>query len=63
MARRIPIELTEDQKKFLVQVNDFYLLGRYSEEKQAFRKICTSEFASNNLTEIKEFQQWLLNQF
>ncbi|NIV94523.1 HEPN domain-containing protein [candidate division KSB1 bacterium] len=53
LARRIPIHLTEDQKKFLVKVNDFYLLERYSEEKEAFRKICTVEFASNNLKEIK----------
>lgn len=63
MARRIPIQLTKDQKKFLLKVNDFYLLGRYPEEKEEFRKICTPEFAEKHFTEIKKFQKWLLSQF
>lgn len=63
LAEQIPFELTPEQKNFLLDVNQFYLKGRYPEEKSEFYKICTPEFARENFNAIKEFYQWLLKQF
>jgi len=52
-----------DTKNFLLDVNQFYLKGRYPEEKSEFYKICTPEFARENFNAIKDFYQWLLKQF
>jgi len=63
LAKRIPLVLTEDQRAFLVKANDFYLLGRYPEQKKNLYSISTREFTKKNFTAIKEFYQWLLKQF
>lgn len=63
LAQKALLELTDEQRSFLVKVNDFYLLGRYPEEKANFYKVCTPEFTGENFKAIKEFYQWLLNQF
>ncbi|MCH8021505.1 HEPN domain-containing protein [candidate division KSB1 bacterium] len=63
LARKIPINLTDEQRFFLVKTNDFYLTGRYPEEKADFHKICTPEFTKENFEKIRKFYQWLLNQF
>ncbi len=63
LAEKIPVQLTDDQIAQLLKFNDFYLRGRYPDEKREFYKICTPEFAKENFEAIKEFQQWLLKQF
>lgn len=63
LAEKIPLELTDEQKIYLLKVNDFYLQGRYPEEKSEFYKICTPEFSRENFEAIKEFYQWLLMKF
>ncbi len=63
LAEKIPLALSDEQKIYLLKVNDFYLQGRYPEEKSEFYKICTLEFAQENFAAIKEFYQWLLTKF
>lgn len=63
LAKQTSVQLTEEQRAFLVKVNDFYLTGRYPEEKIEFHKICTRKFARENLNAIKDFYKWLLKQF
>lgn len=63
LAEQIPLSITHDQKAYLVKVNDFYLQGRYPEEKEEFYKVCTPDFVRDNFEAIKEFYQWLLKQF
>jgi HEPN domain-containing protein len=63
LAESIPLELSNEQKAYLLKVNDFYLQGRYPEDKYEFFKICTPEFAHENFIAIKEFYSWLLKQF
>ncbi len=63
LAERIPLELTDQQRTYLLEVNMFYLQGRYPEEKSEFYKICTPDFTKQNFRAIKEFYQWLLTQF
>ena len=62
LAEKIPFALTDEQNTYLLEVNTFYLQGRYPEQKAKLYKICTSEFAEKNFNAIKEFYQWLLNQ-
>jgi len=63
LAEGVPLALTEDQTIYLIKVNDFYLRGRYPDEKKEFYKVCTPEFARENFDAIKEFYQWLLKKF
>ncbi|NUM75562.1 HEPN domain-containing protein [candidate division KSB1 bacterium] len=63
LAEAIPLPLSPEQTKFLLRVNDFYLQGRYPEDKQNFYRVCTAEFTHENFTAIKEFYQWCLKEF
>jgi len=56
------LDITEDQKLFLDEVNDFNLDVRYPEYKKEFYKICTKDFASEYYSKIKEFSKWLESQ-
>lgn len=53
------LSLTEDQKLFLDEVNDFNLQVRYPDYRSEFYKLCTKEFAENYFSKIKEFTTWL----
>lgn len=56
------LSLTEDQKLFLDEVNDFNLEVRYPEYRGEFYKLCTKEFAEGYFNNIKEFAVWLTSQ-
>lgn len=56
------IKINEKEKIILDIINDFNLEVRYPEFKNEFYKICTKEFAEENLYLIKEFYQWLKSQ-
>jgi HEPN domain-containing protein len=53
------VTLTEDQKLFLDEVNDFNLATRYPDYKLDFYKLCTKEYADKYFTEMKEYYKWL----
>lgn len=63
LAEKIPLSLTDEQTTQLLDFNQFYLKGRYPEDKAQFHKICTREFAQKNFKAIKAFYRWLLKQF
>lgn len=63
LAEAIPLSLSPEQMSFLLDANQFYLKGRYPEEKSEFYKICTPEFTQENFNAIKDFHRWLLKQF
>ena len=56
------LELTEEQKLFLDEVNDFNLAIRYPDYKFEFYKKCTKAFTSQYYKRIKDFYKWLLSQ-
>lgn len=56
------INLEEDKKIFLDEVNDFNLEIRYPEYRNEFYKLCNKEYADGYLTRIKETFQWLKSQ-
>jgi HEPN domain-containing protein len=59
LAERSLLALTEDQRIFLDEVNDFNLAIRYPDYKKAFYLHCTREYATKNFNKIKETYQWL----
>ena len=53
------ITLTDEQKLFLDEVNDFNLVTRYPDYKLDFYKLCTKEYADKYFKKIKEHYEWL----
>jgi len=51
--------LNQEQEEFLFKVNSFNIESRYPDFKQQFYELCTRDFASENLTKIREFYHWL----
>ena len=62
LAEMSDLTLTEDQRLFLDEVNDFNLEVRYPEYRNEFYRLCTREFAEGYFTRIKEFVTWLTSQ-
>jgi len=61
LAADADIGLTEEQKVFLDEVNDFNLEIRYPDFKRGFYALCTKEYAEGYLMKIKEFRLWLIS--
>ena len=59
LAEKSLLELTDNQKIFLDEVNDFNLEIRYPDYKKAFYLHCTREYTTEYFNKIKEFYQWL----
>ncbi len=62
LAELSHLALTEEQRLFLDEVNDFNLEVRYPEYRREFYKLCTEEFAGRYFTQMKDFSQWLTSQ-
>jgi len=52
-------ELTDEQKDFLLVLNNFQLEGRYPDYKQNIFKICTKAYTGNLYIKIKEIKDCL----
>ncbi len=59
LAENSLLELTDDQRLFLDEVNDFNLEIRYPDYKKAFYLQFTREYATENFNKIKDTYQWL----
>ena len=46
----------------LDKINDFNIEVRYPEYKNEFYKLCTKEFAKENVNKIKELYRWIKSQ-
>ena len=55
-------KINDETKFFFDRVNDFNLEVRYPEYKNEFYKLCTKEFAEENLTKLKETYNWIKSQ-
>jgi len=62
LAELSKIELNNEQKFILDQINDFNLQTRYPDYKLEFYKRCDAEYAKTYLGKIKEFHVWLKSQ-
>jgi HEPN domain-containing protein len=59
LAEKVSLELSDDQKIFLDEVNDFNLEIRYPDYKKAFYLHCSIEYTTERFNKIKEIYQWL----
>ncbi len=59
LAELSALKLTEKQKFFLDEINDFNLEVRYPDFRFVFYKKCTREFAEGYFIKIKECYEWL----
>jgi len=59
IAERSKLDLTEEQKDFLVTVTTFNIQARYNDIKMDFYKTCTKEFTTLWIKKIKEFRKWI----
>jgi HEPN domain-containing protein len=62
LAQVSSLVLTDEQKVFLGEVDDFNLETRYPDYKLEFYNSCTKEFTDKYLTKIKEYYKWLKSQ-
>lgn len=56
------LNLEEEKRLFLDEVNDFNIEVRYPEYKNEFYKTCTREYAEEYLIKIQEMSAWLKSQ-
>ena len=62
LAELSSLTLTQEQRMFLDEVNDFNLEVRYPDYRQEFYKRCTRDYAEPYFTQIKEYYEWLKSQ-
>ena len=62
LTELININLSDEQKMFLMNINDFNIEARYPDYKFSFHKKCTRKFTTETFNEIKILYKWLLKQ-
>jgi HEPN domain-containing protein len=55
------IELTQEQKEFSLQINQYQIEGRYPEQWSLLYKSVNASMARNIMDEAKQLQKWLLS--
>jgi HEPN domain-containing protein len=59
LAEKCDLNLTEDQKVFLVTVTAFNINARYDDYKMSFQQKCTPEFTAVWIENLKINRQWI----
>jgi len=59
LAELAKLELSDNQKMLLDEVNDFNLETRYPDYKMEFYKRCTQGYSTYYFLKIKDFLEWL----
>lgn len=60
IAEKAKLDLSEDQKDFLLEVTSFNIKARYPDYKYKFYKKATMEFSEGYIQKIKGFREWLI---
>ena len=60
LAEQAHIDLSEEQKNYLLEITTFNIKTRYPDYKFKFQKKATKEFTLQHITAIKKLRQWLL---
>jgi HEPN domain-containing protein len=58
LSELVNLNLDEDKRMFLDEVNDFNLEVRYPEYKNEFYKTCTKDYAEKYIKKIQEMFIW-----
>jgi HEPN domain-containing protein len=59
LAEGYGLEMSEENKVFLITVTAFNINARYDDYKKSFHKKCTSEFTTVWIEKIKQHRQWI----
>jgi HEPN domain-containing protein len=59
LAEKCNLELTEDQKLFLITVTAFNINSRYDDYKMSFQRKCTPEYTATWIENIKTNRRWI----
>ncbi len=59
IAEEAGLNLSDEQKDFLLEVTTFNIKARYADYKSRFQKKATGEFAETYIVKIREFREWL----
>lgn len=59
LAEKCGLELTDDQKLFIVTVTAFNINARYDDYKMSFQQKCTPEFTATWIENLKINRQWI----
>ncbi len=59
LAEKSQIELSEENKVFLVTVTAFNINARYDDYKMSFQKKCTPEYTDTWINKLKEKRLWI----
>lgn len=59
LAEKCDLELTDDQRLFLVTVTAFNINARYDDYKMSFQQKCTPEFTATWIENLKINRQWI----
>jgi len=62
LAEKCDLELTDDQRLFLVTVTAFSINARYDDYKRSFQQKCTPEFTATWIENLKINRQWIKKQ-
>ena len=62
LAEKCNMELTDDQRLFLVTVTAFNINARYDDYKMSFQQKCTPEFTATWIENLKINRQWIKKQ-
>jgi len=61
LAEKADIPYDDEKFDMLDKVTNFNIEARYEEYKNIFYKLCTKQFADENIKIIKELRTWLKN--
>lgn len=62
LVSKLSTEVPNEVKSKLAMFMEFYIEGRYPEDREKFYKKCTENFTHSNLKEIKRVFKWLKRQ-
>ena len=62
LVSKLSIKIPEDTEKKLAAFMEFYIEGRYPDERMKFYKKCTKNFTQHKLKEIQWVFKWLARQ-
>lgn len=63
LSKQANLQLTDDLRLKLAEVNQFNLRARYEDYKREFYKKATAEYTTKWIKEVKETCTWLKKQF
>ena len=62
LSQKAELEVTEELKKKIQEINTFNISARYDDYKKSFEEKCTDSYVAEQVKNIKEVRKWLIEQ-